>query len=295
MLRTTQKLERFNEFRVWFNPFLVSSRWKYYPHRREIYRANWTGRPGKMTQPINWDGTRRPVNSHPNASQLKFQRDYSQSSLAIENLKQPDSFVREIQHPDVTTMDGILPRYIDMPYDQEQQDFLKGRIRKNRSTNRYLDEEWKHAKNEREKFSWLHFESSNPKIFFDVYDVMISSFDRNRVEHFHDYVFKTARYLGINIEESYTLPNELHKYSVYDANNNLQNTDSLTKHYRIVQMRDIDMIQLSTLSTFLRETVPASVEVEISKHDSEVHNRRYVKRGDIEAAQKELELLKMIK
>ena len=132
---------------------------------------------------------------------------------------------------------------------------------------------------------------SRKKRYFTTQDRIARFYDHNE----RDYVFKTARYLGINIEESYTLPNELHKYSVYDANNNLQNTDSLTKHYRIVQMRDIDMIQLSTLSTFLRETVPASVEVEISKHDSEVHNRRYVKRVDIEAAQKELELLKMIK
>lgn len=206
MLKLTQPNFRIKQgFRVWFNPHLVTSNWKYYANRREIYRANWTGRPGKLSQPINWNGTRRPVNSHPNATELKFQRNWAQSHLYTENLKQPDSYFKELNYPDVTTMDGVLPRYIDFPSKIEAKDLLKRRLDLNKSTNRFLDEEWKHLPDERAKFSWLDFQSSNPKVFFDVMDVVISSFDRNRVEHFHDYMEKMCRYCELKVTESYFL------------------------------------------------------------------------------------------
>ena len=298
MLRTTQPLNRFHEFRVTYNPHLLNIRWKYYKHRREIYRSNWTGRPGKLTQPINWSGTRRPISSHPKANELKFQADYARAGLYIENLKQPDSFFREIQYPDVTTMDGVLPRYIDFDNfgkTASDKELLKERLNKNKDTNRYLDEEWKHTPDERAKFSWLDYQSSNPNVLYDVFNIKIWSFDRNRLEHFHDYVEKTAKYIGMQVDESYALPNETVKYKVFDTNNILQDKDTLIRHYRIVMIRDVDVLQLNLLTSFLRESIPESVELSIGKHDMEVHNQRYVKRHDIEAAQRELDMLSKIK
>jgi len=295
MLRTTKPLQRFHEYRVWFNPQLVGHKHKFKAHRREIYRANWTGRPGKLTQAIDWHGTRRPVSSHPKAHELKFQRDYMASDYYVENLKQPNSFFREQQYPDVTTMDGILPRYIDMPAAAEAKDKLQQRLRQNRNTARYLDEEWKHAPDERAKFSWLDYESTNPKIFYDVMDVKIWSFDRNRLEHFHDYVDGLCRHIGIKVDEAYALPNEEVVYKVYDNNNVLQPADKLTRHYRVIQMRDCDILQINMLTTFVREAIPESVELSIEKHSLEVHNQRYQKRHDIEMAQRELEMLTKLK
>ena len=172
---------------------------------------------------------------------------------------------------------------------------LQARIRFNQAVNRYMDPEFKHKKQDKSRFSWLNYESADANHFYNVYDVRISSFDRVRVEHFQDFVFNTAEYLGMNVDESYALPNKMATLSDFNQNIQLQQNIKLTKYYRVVSLRDLDSVQMNILTNFIQESLPESVEVKISEHSLDNHNRRYERRSDLEQQEQQIKELQKIK
>lgn len=115
------------------------------------------------------------------------------------------------------------------------------------------------------------------------------------MEHFQDYVFNTAKYLNIKIDESYALPTTTTKIMEYDQNIKLQPQDQLTRFYRVVSFRDLDTTELTLMITKVTEAIPESVEVEIQEHDMTNHNRRYKERSDIAAQQASLRELQKLR
>merc|ERR1712226_1619278 len=187
-------------------------------------------------------------------------------------------------------MDGVLPKHLT-----EASASLRARVGFNQSVNRYMDPEFKHKKQDKSRFSWLNYESADASQFYNVYDVTISSFDRVRVEHFQDFVYNTAEYLGMTIDESYALPTATTHLEDYDQNIKLAASHKLVKYYRIVSLRDLDSIQMNILSNFIKEALPENVEVNIKEHDMVNHNKRYEKRSDLEQQQKMIQELQKIK
>ena len=120
------------------------------------------------------------------------QRAWIQRHILQENFRRPDKYQREhITTPDITTIDGILPKHLP-----EASAALQARIRQNMAVNRYMDPQFKHAKQDKARFSWLNYQASDPSLYHNVVDITMGSFDRVRVEHFQDHVFDMAQYLG---------------------------------------------------------------------------------------------------
>lgn len=288
MLRTSQPLQRFAEYRVWFNPDLITHRFKYYSLNKYIWQSSWRGRAPHQTVKPNWKGTRRVGGI---GKDLNTQRAFIQRHLLQENFRKPDGYHREhITTPNVTTMDGVLPKHLT-----EASASLQARIRFNQAVNRYMDPAFKHKTQDKARFSWLNYESVDASKYHNVYDVTLASYDRVRVEHFQDFVFRTAEYLGMNVDESYALPTTTTHLSDYNQNIQLNETHKLVKHYRIVSLRDLDNIQMNILSNFIKESLPESLEVNIKEHDMANHNKRYERRTDLEQQQKMISELQKVK
>merc|ERR1711976_763473 len=275
MLRASQPLQRFAEYRTWFNPDLMTHKFKYYSLSKYIWQSSWRGRAPHQTVKPFWQGTRRVANI---GAGLHNQRAYIQRHLLQENFRKPDQYHREhITTPNVTSMDGVLPKHLD-----EASASLRARVKFNQAVNRYMDPAFKHKKQDKNRFSWLNYESKDANRYHNVYDVTLSSYDRVRVEHFQDYVFNSAEYLGMNVDESYALPTTTTHLEDYDQNIQLTQGHKLTKYYRVVSLRDLDSIQMNILTSFIQEALPENVAVNIKEHDIANHNRRYEKRTDLE-------------
>lgn len=148
MLRTTQPLARFAEWRVYFNSHLVNHQFKYYAHNHHIWRSSWRGRAPPLGEKCKWAGSRRTGHIGTN---LSMQRAWVQRHLLQENFRKPDNAQREhVTTPDVTTMDGILPTWLP-----DANAELQNRVQWNLFANRYIDKQWKHAKANKARFSWL--------------------------------------------------------------------------------------------------------------------------------------------
>jgi len=259
---------------VFFSPELLTHKWKYYKHDVRLWRSSWRGRAPCLTEHIHYNGTRRLSGI---GQKLEHQRQWVQTQLLKENFKKPNKHHREFQYPDVTSTDGILPKYL-----KDTNSKLKFRVMKNHQARERMDPEWKHKQKDKSIYSFLNYTASDPKIFYNMLNIKISSMDRNRLEHYDDFVNRMCRDLELNIEETYALPNKIIEIQHYDNNAMLYVDNTLIQHFRVLQLKDVDVVELNILLAFMKESLPESVSVSIKEHDEHEHSLRFARRKDLE-------------